>query len=217
MKKPFESILARARKLAAMADPANGASPQEQETARVALEELRERYDLKPEDIDEASRERRGFVAKSRYRDQKPRLDKNLAMMARVCFAYVVGDITRKVRIVKTEEEVPTRGFSIKTRAVYFVEADCTLREYDEWRDCFDHYAPDFIEMNDERREALKQAKYEYENAWAHFCGENDIVPPLPESPPPSMAQMLRELGAKRAPKVAPWGRAKLTESNLLT
>lgn len=215
--KPYESILLKARKLAAMADPANGAAPAEIEAAEKALAELVARYHIKPDDLDESKREMRLLICKSRFRDQPPKLDKNLAYFARVCFAYIVGDINRKTRIFQTEIELPTRGLAVKMRQVHAVEAFCTECEYSEWKECFEHYAPDFIEMNDELRREKAQAAFNFKHSWSNFCGENDIMPPLPDAPEPTLADKLKAMSLPKAPKVSPWQKGgKLAGSNLL-
>lgn len=217
MSKPYESILATARKLAAIAEPSNNAAPAEIEAASKALAALIERYDLKPEDLDESRRVWQALICKSRFKDQPPRIDKNLAMLARVIFAYIVGDMGRRVRIYKTEIELPMRGLAVKMKSVLACEAECTDLEYNEWRDCFEHYAPAFIEANDELRREASLAASAYKFAWSNFAVDNDITPPMPESPPPTLKESLRNFGMKKPPIIAPWQRGpKLANSNLL-
>lgn len=222
MSKPYESLLRKARGLIAMADPANNATESERLAAQTALDQLVARYHLDLSALDESKREWRTLHVKTRFRDQTPRPDKQLALFARVCLAYVLEDFQRPFRIFITEEEVPTRGFTIKMRRLHAVEAMVTKDEFDDWRDCFNHYAPDLYELLRERRAAVREAKSALNHTWSAFCDTNDIIPPLPEDTrrkrPSFNQQLAAMLAAKGIQASASWSKSgKLTDKPLLS
>lgn len=212
--RPFESVLARARKFAAIIAADSGAAPAEVETAQKALDELTATYGLTDEDVAPEHRHPKSVIVRSRYREHKPRRDKDLALFCRVCLWYVVGELRDSIQR-KTEIELPSKGLSVKLAPVFEIEASVTDREFWEWKDCFDHYAPDFVDHIADLREAQKQAAFNLKNGWAVFCEDNGVVPPLPKSTrQPSMDEALRALCMPGAKKVSSWQRGrKLPES----
>jgi hypothetical protein len=221
MSKPYESLLRKARGLIALADPANNAPEGERQSAQKTLDELVARYGLDLSALDESKREWHTLLVKTRFRDQTPRPDKQLALFARVCLAYVLEHFERPFRIFITEEEIPTRGLTIKMRRLHAVEAMVTNEEFHDWRDCFEHYAPDLYELLRKRRAAVREAKSALDHTWSAFCDTNDIIPPLPVATRPKDPSLNQRLAAMLAAKgiqaSATWSKSgKLTDKPLL-
>lgn len=212
--KPFNGVLVRARKLAAIIAPDSGAAPAERDTAQKALDALVEEWNLKADDVAPEHRQSKSVIVRSRYREHKPRRDKDLALFCRVCLWYVVGELRDCIQR-KTEIELPSKGLRIPMAPVFEVEASVTDREFWEWKDCFDHYAPDFVDHIAELREHAKQAAFNLRNGWAVFCEDNGVIPPLPTpTKKSSLEDKLRALLMPGAKKVSPWQRgSKLPHS----
>lgn len=217
---PYESALDLARKLAAVADPANGATPAEQETAAAKLAALCESHGITPEALSPAARQPKELDVISRYwrKDQPPRRDKKLAEFAMWCLYHVVGEY-RPCRIIPTEIEMPSKGLGrIPMAAHYAIRAEVTELEYREWSDFFEHYATYMIEHLAELRAAERMARHASKVAVGTFCHVNKItLPPDAQAKPkrPNMKDLSAIFGTGKAPAFQKGG--KLASSNLLT
>ena len=216
---PYESALELARKLAAVADPANGATPAEQETAATKLAALCESNGITPEALSPAARMEHDLYVISRYwdRDQPPRRDKKLAEFAMWCLYHVAGEF-RPCRIIPTELEMPTRGLAVKMNQCFIIRAAVTDLEYREWSDFFEHYATYMIEHPAELRAAARMAAHASKVAVGTFCHVNKItLPPDAQAEPkrPGMKDLSAIFGTRAAPAFQRGG--KLASSNLLS
>lgn len=202
--KPYESVLALARKLAAVADPANGATPGERENAAAKLAKLCEDHNLSPDRLDPAKRKPRELVVVTRWygQDQPPKRDAKLAEFAIRCLWNVVGEM-REAHRVRDDVEMPTRGMAVKLRQCYSIRAECTDLEYSEWKDMWDHFAPYMYDHLQELRAEASQAKHALKMGVPTFCAKNEIsLPPeaRAKDAPPSIATIGALLSTKRAP-----------------
>ncbi len=216
--KPFESVLATARKLAAMAHDER-ANPGERTNAADMLAKHCERYNITPERLAPEVRKWRCVLVKSRYRDDPVRRDKKLAHFCRVCLWFVVGE-RRPSRMRKTEIELDTRGLKVKMGRLYSLEAEVTDLEYSEWQECFDHFAPYVVTALQELRAAAREARHALDLAIPAFCIKNDIKPETgsPDAEParqPSLRELSALLAAKKAPAFRKSG--KLTDKPLIS
>ena len=206
--KPYDSIIARAHKLLALSVNI-AAAPGEAENAKKLFAEHCDRYNITMDDLNAEARAWRGFQVVCRDKETfPPRRDMQLFNLARVCMAYVCGDINRPYRRIKSEYEMETRGMiPVKFLQCYEIEAKVTEREYFDWKDCFSHYRDDFMEEVRERRADVRNAQTRLKFAWAAFCEVNDIVPPLPPvdgpaSPKAALDGIIAKMGIK---KKEPW------------
>lgn len=97
MTSDFDSILAKARKLAALADPANGGSEGERENAQRMLEAHLQRHDIALEGLQAERIARRELIVRTNRKTDKPGLHAKLRVLAINLFWYVVGDSKRPV------------------------------------------------------------------------------------------------------------------------
>lgn len=219
--KPYESALELARKLAAVADPANAATPAERETAATKLAALCDLHSITPAALSPEARTMQELDVLSRYwrKDQPPTLDKKLADFAMWCLFHVVGEL-RPCKVVRREVEMPMKRGAIKIpmRLHYAIRAEVTTLEFEEWRDYFEHYATYMIEHLANVRAAERQARHDCKIAVGAFCARNNIS--LPESAQdkpkrPTIKDMAAFFGAGKAPAFQKTG--KLASSNLLS
>lgn len=161
-----------------MAASDNGASDGERSNAQAALAAHCARYGITPESLGESSRRLRTIICKSPFKYQKPKKDLDLARLCVQIFRYVVGDSSREVRSSYTEIDLPCRGLKIKLVKVYQVSAPVTDLEYEDWKECFEHYAPDFIETMDELRAAASRAAAARKHGFPGFIHKHDLFPP---------------------------------------
>ncbi len=202
--KDFESILAKARKLAAMVDAASGASDGERANAERMLREHCERYDIKPESLSQSARQERTLllVPDPRYReigpdDLKPSLDRGLVGLAVHTWMYVTGEQLQQRPIFtrRTDFWTPRRKKDDKCWTVSEAVVEATPMEFDDWRDCFYHYAPDFVQGQARLKANLKAIQKAVANYRSAFVNAHDLF--APDEPisthKPSLAEQIAQ------------------------
>ncbi len=197
--KQYESAIARAHKLAALAFAAS-AAPGESEAAKRKLAEHMEKYHLTPNDLEIASRKKQWFRVVGDHRYDPVKRDKKLAHFAALCLWYVVAE-KRPYKIYPDEMEMPSKGLKIIMKPHYSIEAETTAVEYADWKNCFNYYFPHFTEHLDRVRADLRAAKYAAEVAVPAFCTRNEILPPIDptdENRPASIRDLVALIGAKK-------------------
>lgn len=200
----FESHLAKARKLMAMADAASGASEGERLNAERMLREHCARYGIKPESLSLSERKEYSLllVPDPRYReigpdDLKPSRDKGLITLAVHTWMYVTGERldTRPMMIDKTEWWTPRRKKDDKSWLVNEAIVEATPLEFDDWSDCFYHYAPDFVEGQTRLKQNLAAVRRAASNYSGAFVNEHGLFPPNPKvsGKKPTLAERLAQ------------------------
>jgi hypothetical protein len=176
--KEFESRLATARKLSALANPANGGLPGEIDNARRMLAQHLEKYGLTPEMLSTQDRRRRDIECISLLRGQKPVCNLDLVRLAKQCLAFVVGE-NRAVYYHKADHFTPQKGPKPDKRwRIYIAEAEVTELEYEEWRACFQHYVLDFLASKEDLKQKVKLAQAACKVALEGFIHRHQIFPP---------------------------------------
>lgn len=173
----YEPALVKARKLAALADPASGASKGEIENAQRMLEAHCERHGITAEKLKASNRKRLGIVCISIH--HKPTKDLDLSSIAAQILRFVVGENVNKIRDLYVEMVTILASPKSKKRVkVYRITAMVTELEHEEWRECFDHYAPEFVETRKKLRANQKLANRALKMARAAFVNQHSIFPP---------------------------------------
>jgi len=114
----------------------------------------------------------------------KPKKDKRLVNLATQCLRYVCGTdaITfSDVYTVRYEAGTKTKTKTKRKRSaavVFEVEARVTLAEWEDWRSCFDHYAPFFWEMQKKLIRQQRQLAAAIKKSVSVFINHHDLFPP---------------------------------------
>jgi hypothetical protein len=221
----FESILAKARKLAALAAADSGAEEGERATAQRMLEEHLARHDITLEALKQQQMKRRELDVCTLRRTDKPGLHAKLRSLAVNLFWYVVGDSKRAVYYRKGEVYRPTRGAGPdQTFRVWVVLADCIELEFEDWRACFHHFAPAYLDSEEQLRRDIKALQKALQKALKSLLGifvnKHHILPPDAKqcSKEPTMEEMLAAMIARQAVKGERWERpaGRLEQSDFL-
>lgn len=172
----YESTLAKARKLLALATRGVGG---EAANARALLDAHLQRHGLTLEALADAKRTMRELKCVSRFKKDKPSRNLDLVRLAVQVLKHVTGDGKRRFRVIKGEIFIPQRGLKAdKSYRIYLVGAEVTELEWQDWFDCFDHYAPDFLALQTELIERRRTATLAAKMALSGFCHRYDIFPP---------------------------------------
>lgn len=114
------------------------------------------------------------------------------------------------------------RGLSEeKPFSIYVLRAEVTDLEYDEWRDCFHHYAEDFWESSLELKQQAKIATRAAKMALEGFVNQHGIFPPSPERSgkgdlsPDELAALIAAMQGSKGERFTR-GRSKLQPGGLL-
>lgn len=191
----YESARMKARKLAALALRGVGG---EAEAAAEALRRHLQRWNLKLEDLQEQHEERwvdLGPCKASEFKD--------LRALALNCLAWLLH---QPVRAVTRLEKAGKKGGRLK------VSATVSLADEKEWKDCFAHYAPEYLKT---RQKLRRMARLALDG----FLAQHDLFPPTSDDELPEMSQERREalIAAMVASSGATWQRGpKLTDRPLL-
>lgn len=224
--KEFESILAKARKLAALAQDKT-ASPGERDNAQRMLEAHIARHGITQESLAENVKQLRGLFVVAPHHHSKPGLNDGLRVIGSNLFWYVVGDVKRDVwfRSVSLPDDMkprnpPTAGKKTHTR-VWFLSAECTALEHEDWVACFYHYAPLFLEAQAELKRKMAQIRRATRKLPGVFLNEfGAIAPNAPRaSGLPSEGDLLASMLASRSvPDGDTWQRpsGRLTDETRL-
>lgn len=206
--KSYESILAKCRKLAALADPNNGGSEGETENAKAMLERLMAEYSITAADFDPAHRKPYDLLCVSRRLRTKPVKEKQLVQLAAQCLGLVTGDPAASVRCRIVDYFTPQRGLKPdKLWRVYEVTAEVTEAEAQEWQECFQHYIEDFLETIAELRQQVRAANRALKFALHGFACRHNIFAPSNETesekplPPEKLAAILAAAQASKGEK----------------
>lgn len=168
MSDSYEPALVKARKLAAMADPTNGGARGEVENARRALKALCDRHGITPEKLAQSSRRRRQLPVVVKSAMWKPKQDMELTRLAVGLLRFVLDESGKGVRDFEVWDGECLQPVPIKerngkgtkgVRKIYVVSAMLTDLEFENWRECFDHYALQFVAAAKELNAALARAR----------------------------------------------------------
>jgi len=217
----FESILVKARKLAALAAADSGATEGERANAQRMLEEHLARHDITQESLKQQQMKRRELDVCSLRKTDKPGLHAKLRALAANLFWYVVGDSKRAVYYRKGELSRPSRGAGPdQTFRVWVVLADCTELEFEDWRACFYHFAPSYLDSEAELRANIKALQKAMSRLLGIFVNTHRILPPDAKMSrkEPTMEEMLAAMIARKAVKGERWERpaGRLQQSDFL-
>lgn len=217
----FESILAKARKLAALAAADSGAEEGERANAQRMLEEHLTRHDITLEALKQQQIKRREMDVCSLRKTDKPCLHVKLRNLAVNLFWYVVGDSKRAVYYRRGEVYRPTRGPGPdQTFRVWVVLADCTELEFEDWKACFYHFAPAYLDSEAELRNNIKALQKALKSMLGIFVNKHHILPPDAKQcrKEPTMEEMLAAMIARQAVKGERWERptARLEQGGFL-
>lgn len=176
MNNEYESARMKALKLAALA--AQGVDG-ERENAQRMLDAHLKKHGLTLQGLIGGERRERGFDAIVRgYQCYPPKLDRSLAKLAGQCLRFVCDSDDVNVFLRKDEIEVPAkRGLGWKMVKVWHVFANVTDDEFDDWRECFDHYARHLMDTMDELREAESAARRAAKMGFSMFIHEHELFP----------------------------------------
>lgn len=174
-----ESILVKARKLLILSQEGVGG---ERANALRAFNQHLKRHGLTIDDIDDTVRTAQEMECVSRY-DEKPTRNIEMAKLAIITLRYVAGDPDRDFHIMKGEKFFPVRGLKPdRSCRIYLVRAEVTRLEWRDWRDCFEHYAPDFLELQEKLNRQRLAAHRAAKAAFSGFVNKHQIFPPTKES-----------------------------------
>lgn len=204
------SILAKERKLAALAAPESGASEGERANAQRMLDALLERANITTETLSQDTTQRRKLIVHTQRRGDVPSLNKALRQLAVQLFWYVVGDSKRPVFWGTQDWEILTRGLKApKSKRVYVVVADCTELEHEDWTACFHHYAPAYLASEKEIKESIAAMQAALRKMLGVFVNKHGILPPdAPQSKrEPTFAEMMAAYLASQNIKGEKWQR----------
>jgi hypothetical protein len=218
----FEPLIAKARALLAIIDPSNNASQGEVDNARTLLERLLERHEWLRRALVDSDRQTFQLECVSPRRRDKPGKHIELARLASQCIDFTTGDPKRSRKLRLVDYFTPVKGLRPdKCRRVYAVEVDMTKSEFDEWRACFNHYAPEFLETLEELKAEVKAARLALKMSLHGFVHKHNIFGPSDDVPakPLSPEKLAALMAAIRAAKGAQFSRGRMAlsgGSNLL-
>jgi len=147
----YESALMKARKLAALAA---GGVEGERENAQEALRRHLEKHGLKLEQLrtdDRLDRDLDCWMPGT-----KPLAQTEVVKLAVQCLCFVMNQPVKCFQ-VRTRREWLDRKKKRVWVPCYFVRATLTELEFEDWKACFLHFLPDFLETERRMKLALKQ------------------------------------------------------------
>jgi hypothetical protein len=172
--KEFESLLEKSRKLQALIADGSGATEGERQAALAALDRLLARYRLSPDALAVLLSARRAMHwlllaphpsatvwPEMRW---KARHEEALLSLAAHCFWFVAGTQLHERnpdfewKVFNTTKRSARSKVGPKTVQLRNLGAMMTDIEFEEWRSCFYHYAPDFIRGLETVRKAARVA-----------------------------------------------------------
>lgn len=221
--KDYDSILAKARKLAALAGD-TAATDGERDNAQRMLEAHCLRYGITAERLAVSARRQRQLECIVPGRSFKPVRSMDLLYLACQCLWFVIGE---KRDVFKSSDEVfrtvkKKRGLAEeKGFQIYVAKAQVTDLEFDEWRACFHHYAADFWLSVEDLKVQAKIAAKAVKMALSGFVHRHGIFPPSTkdekEEPlsPEKLAALIAAMNAARGEGFVR-GRGKLEQGGLL-
>jgi hypothetical protein len=184
----FESARMKALKLLALASRGVGG---EAENARKMLEAHCAKHGINIATLADCERSPRKLLVAVNERAWQPKPCMELAQLAVQCLRYILEQDDVKLGSVRRIKYVYRRNLKSKAKVceVYEVEADTTLAEWEDWRSCFDYYAPHFwqtkvqLELQKQKiAKALKQSLHvfiNYHNLFPPDAGKAEM--PTPE------------------------------------
>lgn len=146
MNDAYESVLMKARKLAALA---SGGVEGERENAQEALRRHLEKHGLRLEQLRTDDRRERTLPCFDARK--KPVMNKDLVSLGVQCLSFVMN---AKVQVQAGKMKFPWKGKRVWGG---FVDAELTDLEWEDWVACFAHFMPDFLATQKKMKEALKQ------------------------------------------------------------
>lgn len=202
----FESTRMKALKLAALAAGGEGG---EAENARRMLHALLRRHGLTVDALRPKERATHYLDVIVKKKWWKPCKDKVLAALAVQCLRFVCGTDQMNVQVRVCSIEVRTRGLKVKTAPIYELSAEVTDAEFEDWRACFDHYAPSLAETLADLRQAQRRAAKALKMGLPAFLAEHEIFPPDAKKSQRRLSQdeILAAFAAQQSVKGETWRR----------
>lgn len=161
--KEFESVLAKARKLASVANPANGAAQGEMENAAKALEALLKKHGITLESISAERRSMRGVKCISSFRKHRPSKDIDLSRLCAQCLRHVTGNSHQEMECctgkITVESKASKRKIKFREVEIFVIYAEVTDLEYQEWCEAYLHYAGQLKDMMAALRKEVRLAQ----------------------------------------------------------
>lgn len=205
----YEPIIVKARALAAVADPANGASHGEQNNAAQALKRLLERHGLNLGDISEEHKAKHQLecIVSNREKITLATSERLLRLAAQIA-RYVSGRNTITIWKFKSAYYISQRGLKpdLEVRC-WVAEAELTRGEAADWKECFMHYARLFVKMQLSLDDAVKQAKKAQKLGLCAFANKFDLFPPDASTSPGKLdlARLAAQMAAMNHVKGDRW------------
>lgn len=218
----YEPLIAKARALLAIIDPSNNASQGEMDNARSLLERMLDKNEWLRKALADSDRQVFILDCISPRRRDKPSKHIELARLASQCINFTTGDPKRPRKLRVVDYFTPVKGCRPdKCWRVYAVEVEMTKSEFDEWRACFNHYAPEFIETLEELKAEAKASRLALKMSLSGFVHKHGIFgPPDDESVKSLSSEKLAALmAAIQAAKGSQFSRGRMalgSGSNLL-
>ena len=151
MNEQYESALMKARKLAALAA---GGVEGERENAQEALRRHLERHGLRLEQLrtdDRLDRDLDCWMPGT-----KPLARMDVVALAVQCLVFVMNQKVKCFQVRSRREWQDRKGKRLWVPCL-FVRATLTELEFEDWKACFLHFLPDFLESHRRMKLALKQ------------------------------------------------------------
>lgn len=170
----YESARMKALKLLALACRGVGG---EAANAKRLLDEHCSKHGISLDTLTDSDRSMRSLPVAVKHAAWKPKPDIRLAQLAVQCLRYVKG--TDNVGFESlSKSEHPSARKTKRPKYVYSIEAELTLAEWEDWRSCFDHYAPLMWVMQTRLEKQRRQIQAAIKRTVSVFINEHHLFPP---------------------------------------
>lgn len=170
----YESARMKALKLLALACRGVGG---EAENAKRLLEKHCARHGISIDTLTSDDRSMRSLPIAVKHPAWKPKLDIRLAQLAVQCLRYIKATDNLDFQSL-SKCEYPSARKTKKPKYVYSIEAELTLAEWEDWRSCFDHYAPLMWKMQLHLEKQRRQIQAAIKRTVGVFINEHHLFPP---------------------------------------
>lgn len=170
----YESARMKALKLLALACRGVGG---EADNARQLLEAHCARHGISIDTLTANDRSTRALNIVVKSPKWKPKRDMQLAQLAVQCLRYIKGTDDIQLGGVLNFPWPSTRKRK-KPLVVFCIEAELTLAEWEDWRSCFDHYAPALWEMQTQLQKQRRQIQAAIKRSLSVFINTHHLFPP---------------------------------------
>jgi hypothetical protein len=194
----YESILSKARKLAAIIAPDSGATDGERANAQRMLTEHCQRHGITMEALQESARQPRDLVL--RGNGCTVGMHKDAFSIAVACLFFVTDDNERHFDIYTNMPAIGYTKLKGARKAMYpegthyVVRASVTPLEYEDWKACWLYYIPHFLETEAALKKEAKLAAKRAKLAMKAFLNQHDIFSSAAKAKGPRKKSKLEDL-----------------------